>query len=108
MALNKVENIVKPVLGDSMQLAPNYKVDRVLMGYIGNTQDFIKPAIDAIDNEGIIHYHESVPEKIKSTRPINCIKEIAKGMSVELLNEKVIKKYSPGVVHLVIDVKITK
>ena len=108
MVLNKVENIVKPVLGDSMQLAPNYKVDRVLMGYIGNTQDFIKPAIDALDNEGIIHYHESVPEKIKSTRPINRIKEIAKGMSVELLNEKVIKKYSPGVVHLVIDVKISK
>ena len=108
MALNKVENIVKPVLGDSMQLAPNYQVDRVLMGYIGNTQDFIKPAIDALDNEGIIHYHESVPEKIKSTRPINRIKEVAKGMSVELLNEKVIKKYSPGVVHLVIDVKITK
>lgn len=106
--LNKVKDVVKPVLGDSMQLAPNYKVDRVLMGYIGNTQDFIKPAIDAIDNEGIIHYHESVPEKIKSTRPINRIKEVAKGMSVELLNEKVIKKYSPGVVHLVIDVKITK
>ena len=108
MKLNKVENIVKPVLGDSMVLAPNYKVDRVLMGYIGNTQDFIKPAIKALNNEGIIHYHESVPEKIKSERPISRIKEAAKGMSVELLNEKVIKKYSPGVVHLVIDVKITK
>ncbi|MDO8869171.1 MAG: class I SAM-dependent methyltransferase family protein [Methanobacteriaceae archaeon] len=108
MSLNKVENIVKPVLGDSMDIAPQFSVDRVLMGYIGNTQDYLKSAIAALDESGIIHYHESVYEKIKFERPEERIRKSAGGMDVEILNKRVIKKYSPGVVHVVIDAKITK
>jgi tRNA wybutosine-synthesizing protein 2 len=106
--LNKVEEIVNPVFGDSMELAADFSVDRVLMGYIGNTQDYIKPAINALDGSGIIHYHESVYDKIKLERPINRIKRAAEGMDVQLINQRIIKKYSPGVVHVVLDVKITK
>jgi tRNA wybutosine-synthesizing protein 2 len=106
--LNKVENTVRPFLGDSMDIAPQFSVDRVLMGYIGNTEDFIKSAIDALDESGIIHYHESVYEKIKFERPVDRIRKFAEGMDVEILNKRVIKKYSPGVVHVVIDAKITK
>ncbi|MDO9046070.1 MAG: class I SAM-dependent methyltransferase family protein, partial [Methanobacteriaceae archaeon] len=108
MSLNKVENIVKPVLGDSMDIAPQFSVDRVLMGYIGNTQDYIESAVAAIDESGIIHYHESVYEKIKFERPEERIRKSAECMDVEILNKQVIKKYSPGVVHVVIDAKITK
>lgn len=106
--LNKVNNIVNPILGDSMAIAPEFSVDRVLMGYIGNTQDYLKSAIDALDGSGIIHYHESVYEKIKFTRPEERIKKAAEGMDVKILNERVIKKYSPGVVHVVIDAEIRK
>jgi tRNA wybutosine-synthesizing protein 2 len=108
VALNKVDNIVRPVLGDSMEIAPQFSVDRVLMGYIGNTQDYLESAIAALDESGIIHYHESVYEKIKFERPEDRIRKSAEGMDVEILNKSVIKKYSPGVVHVVIDAKITK
>ena len=91
-----------------MELAADFSVDRVLMGYIGNTQDYIKSAINALDESGIIHYHESVYDKIKLERPINRIKRVAEGMDVQLINQRIIKKYSPGVVHVVLDVKITK
>lgn len=108
ISLNKVESIVNPFLGDSMHLAPEFSVDRVLMGYIGNTEDYLPSAIAALDQSGIIHYHESVYEKIKFERPENRIRQAAEGMDVEILNKRVIKKYSPGVVHVVIDAKITK
>lgn len=106
--LNKVNNMVNPLLGDSMIIAPEFSVDRVLMGYIGNTQDYLKSAINSLDDSGIIHYHESVYEKIKFKRPEERIRKAAEGMTVKILNERVIKKYSPGVVHVVIDAEIKK
>lgn len=108
ISLNKVRNIVNPILGDSMVIAPEFSVDRVLMGYIGNTQDYLKSAIEALDGSGIIHYHESVHEKIKFKRPEEIIRKFAKGMDVKIINKRVIKKYSPGVVHVVIDAEIKK
>lgn len=40
------------------------------------------------------------------TRPINRIKELANDREVELLDLVKIKKYSPGVIHVVVDAKI--
>ena len=55
---------------------------------------------------GIIHYHETVPEKLLETRPISRIKQAAGDRDVELLKINKIKKYAPGVEHVVIDALI--
>jgi tRNA wybutosine-synthesizing protein 2 len=47
-----------------------------------------------------------VPEKLKFTRPIQRIKDAADGFDVEVVNQRVIKKYSPGVNHVVVDARI--
>ena len=104
--LNKVENIIEPVLGDCRDVAPQKVADRVLMGYIGNTQDYLDVAMNSLRKGGVIHYHESVPEKLKFTRPVERIKRAAMDREVEILNQRVIKKYSPGVYHVVIDARI--
>jgi tRNA wybutosine-synthesizing protein 2 len=39
-------------------------------------------------------------------RPVERIKMAANNLNVEILNQRVIKKYSPGVYHVVIDAKI--
>jgi len=80
--------------------------DRVLMGYVKTTHEFLDSAIECLKPEGIIHYHETVPEKLMNTRPIDRIKKASGEREIEVLNNKIIKKYSPGVVHTVIDVKI--
>ncbi|MDK2892272.1 class I SAM-dependent methyltransferase family protein [Methanohalophilus sp.] len=107
--LNRVEDIVEPILGDCMEKTPKAVADRVLMGYIGNTHEYLETAISALKREGgIIHYHESVPEKIFPERPISRIMEAAsnKGKMVKILEYRRIKKYSPGVWHAVIDARI--
>ena len=97
---------IKPMLGDCRKETPKLKGDRILMGYVKTTHEFLPYAIDSLNSGGILHYHETVPEKLLNTRPLERVKEAAKDRDVELLNTKVIKKYSPGVVHGVLDLKI--
>lgn len=104
--LNKAENIIEPILGDCREFAPKNFADRVLMGYIGNTHEYLDKAVDIVKPGGIIHYHESVPDKLKFERPPQRIIDAAGGRDVEILNKRIIKKYSPGVYHVVIDARI--
>ena len=103
--LNKLNNII-PLLGDCMDITPEYSADRIIMGYVKTTHHYLKTAIDSLNKGGVIHYHETVPEKLMDTRPINRIKEVAGDRSVEFLKLNKVKKYSPGVFHVVCDARI--
>ena len=103
--LNKLDNIT-PVLGDCKDITPNYKADRIIMGYVKTTHHYLNVAIDRLNEGGILHYHETVPEKLMNTRPIERIMSEANGREVELLKINKIKKYAPGVEHVVIDARI--
>lgn len=103
--LNKINNII-PLLGDCMDITPEYSADRIIMGYVKTTHHYLKTAIDSLNKGGVIHYHETVPEKLMNTRPINRIKEVAGDRSVEFLKLNKVKKYSPGVFHVVCDARI--
>ena len=103
--LNKINNII-PLLGDCMDITPNYNADRIIMGYVKTTHHYLKTAIDSLNKGGVIHYHETVPEKLMDTRPINRITEVAGDRSVEFLKLNRVKKYSPGVFHVVCDARI--
>lgn len=107
--INKVEDVVKPTLGNCRDVAPRDVADRVLMGYIGNTHEYLDVAMDVLKTGGTLHYHESVPDNIKFKRPVERIIEAAKIAgrgNVEILNARIIKPYSPGVYHVVVDAMI--
>lgn len=106
--LNKVENIVEPILGDCNLQEFNHIADRIMMGYIGGTHNYLDSAMRYIKEGGILHYHESTPEVILFDRPIKRVEEAAKkaNREIEVLNKRSIKKYSPGVYHTVVDIKI--
>ena len=76
------------------------------MGYVKTTHHYLKVAINSLNKGGTIHYHETVPEKLIDTRPISRIKQASGDREVELLKINKIKKYSPGVWHVVIDASI--
>lgn len=103
--LNKLDNIT-PVLGDCKVETPKYKADRIIMGYVKTTHHYLKAAIDSLNEGGILHYHETVPEKLIETRPIERIISQADGREVEILKINKIKKYAPGVEHVVVDARI--
>lgn len=97
------------ILGDCAIETPKYSADRVLMGYVKTTHHFLKPAMGAIKDGGIIHYHETVPDKLIESRPYERVKEMAYQCGereVEVLNIQHIKRYAPGVEHIVLDARI--
>lgn len=104
--LNKVEGIVEPVLGDCAVSAPVGIADRVIMGYL-NAHEYLEQGIKALTHGGVIHYHEAVPEAIER-RPVERIIETAEklGREVEIIKVRRIKKYSPGVRHVVVDARV--
>ena len=105
--INQVHEKIEPIHGDCRELAPKGVADRVLMGYIGYTHHYLDVAIQSLKDEGgVIHYHESVPDKFKFIRPVDRIKKAAVGRKVKVLNRRIIKTYSPGVYHVVIDAQI--
>jgi tRNA wybutosine-synthesizing protein 2 len=107
--LNHVEDIISPILGDCAKMVPEGLADRVIMGYVGTTHHYLLPAILALKKSGgILHYHETVPEKLAGTRPQDRIQKAAGslGKKVEILETRRIKKYSPGVLHVVVDARI--
>lgn len=95
-----------PILGDCRVKASEYKADRIIMGYVRTTHEFLPSAINSLNPGGILHYHETVPDKLIDTRPIARIKEAAVDRDVELLNLVKVKKYSPGVSHIVVDARV--
>ena len=103
--LNKLANVT-PILGDCMDIAPKYKADRIVMGYVKTTHHYLKVAIDSLNEGGVLHYHETVPEKLMKTRPFERIMSQAGRRDVELLKINKIKKYAPGVEHVVVDARI--
>ena len=105
--LNGLKNVI-PVLGDSMNLIPENFADRVIMGHI-KCEEFLETAINALNEEGWIHYHEATPEKVIG-RPLERVKKQAEAMNTKILeiSMRKVKSYSPKVYHVVVDARIRK
>jgi len=107
--LNNVQNIVIPVFDDNRNANENI-ADRVVMGYLKNTKDFLPKAFKILKKSGgVIHYHENYPNKLLPEKPFENVKKIAEkhGKTVKLLGFRNVKSYSPGVSHVVLDVKVS-
>ena len=106
IVLNRVGDIIEPIAGDCAKVTPRRIVNRVIMGYLDG-QDYLETGINALLPGGILHYHEAVPEAIES-RPVDRIIEVSRkiGKNVEITGRRRIKKYAPGVWHVVVDTQV--
>jgi tRNA wybutosine-synthesizing protein 2 len=105
--LNRVARIVEPVLGNCLDAEENI-ADRVVMGYVGTTHEYLPKAMRILRGKGIIHYHETCPERLLGERPVERVREAARdaGKEAEILGMRRIKSYAPGVEHVVVDARI--
>lgn len=108
--LNDVKNTVTPFLGDNRDFEGEGIADRIVMGFLDDTHHYLSKAINILKEEGgVIHYHEKCPNELLDIRPIDRVKvEVEKkGLTMDLLNKKIVKSYAPGVSHVVLDVFLT-
>ena len=104
--LNHVERRVEPFLGDNRDLPGKDFADRVIMGYVKTTHEFLPVAMRLLRDGGIVHYHETCPNELLPVRPIQRVVDHLHGGRAEILMFKVIKSYAPGVSHVVVDARI--
>lgn len=100
--LNSVEDRVKALSMDCLDFSGT--ADRVVMGYLQRTNEFLGKAFEIAKKGGIIHYHQTVVEKCY---PAAIHEEIrAVGKNYTILSMRKVKKFSPGVWHVVVDIKV--
>ena len=85
-------------------------VSRIVMGYVQTTNEFLGAALSFADDTCLVHYHQTVPAHAVEDTLSRELSQAAHGAgrALDVLGVRVIKKYSPGVVHAVADAQITK
>lgn len=108
ISLNNVGSKIEPVLGDNRDLPGNAIADRVIMGYVKTTHEYLPTAYRLLKDGGIVHYHETCPNELLPDRPIERLKAAAGDREVDVLRLKEIKSYAPGISHVVVDARIVR
>lgn len=106
--LNAVGGTVEPVLRDNRDLEGESVADRVFMGYVKTTHEYLRTAMRLIKDGGMLHYHETCPCELLPDRPIERLESAAGEGGFELLSLRQVKSYSPGVSHVVAEARIFK
>lgn len=109
--LNGFENKIEILRGDCRKFAPllKNKADRIIIGYIYETEKFLPAALKIAKNGCIAHFHRTVAtNKIEPLKQM--IVKIAKknNCKIKFLLCKKVKSYAPNILHVVLDLKITK
>ena len=107
IAMNGVSDVVIPILADNRHLLGRAFADRILMGYVQTTSEFLPAALRMVKPGGIIHYHDTFyvngyRECIESIFDENC----GEG-GYEVLGIREVKSFAPSVSHYVADVRVT-
>ncbi|ACX72320.1 protein of unknown function Met10 [Methanocaldococcus vulcanius M7] len=107
--INNLNNII-PICSDNRNVKLENIADRVIMGYVHKTHKFLDKAFEFLKEKGVIHYHETVAEKIMTKRPIERLKYYAEKNNYFLTKYSIykVKKYAPGVWHIVVDAEFEK
>ena len=103
--LNNLENKVKAIFGDCRQVHPERTANRVVMGYLHNTIEFLPSALETLIEEGgTIHMHMNVPES-KTEDVMETVEQTCKKHGFySSTTVQHVKNYSPGIEHLVFDI----
>lgn len=109
--LNGVENVVTPWHGDNREFPLVGIADRVMMGYVGGTRAFLPKAFALLKPEGgMIHLHDTSHADSWKEELTRAVLDAARacGTIVGVEGARVVKSYSPGVVHAVLDVRVRR
>jgi tRNA wybutosine-synthesizing protein 2 len=109
--LNNVENKIEILQGDCRKFSSLLEntADRVIMGYLHDTEKFFPHALRISKNKAIIHFHRILKiEEIEKMK--RSLVKIAKkqGTNIKILRFVKVKSYAPKIWHIVFDIKIIR
>jgi len=104
MGLNGVEDKVIPLLGDNHDICGRCFADRIMMGYVQTTSEFIPKALEMAKPGCIIHYHDTFPTGKEWEETEKAFTRFTKDF--EILGIREVKSFAPSVSHYVADVRV--
>ncbi len=104
--LNHVANRVNVFEGDNRDLPGEGFADRVVMGYVNVTWQFLPKAFSLVKKGGIIHYQDTfsidrIPDGI-----VENLRDGSGGRPFEILGIREVKAYAPSISHMVADIRV--
>ncbi|MCK4718884.1 MAG: class I SAM-dependent methyltransferase family protein [Thermoplasmata archaeon] len=91
---------IRPLVGDAEKIAPGIEADRIIMNLPHGARQFLPSALQALEEGGIIHYHEIV-----ETCMLGAVEEELKAHGVSVRNTREVRTYAPGQIHYVFDLE---
>lgn len=106
--LNELGNRVTALLGDCRDVHPKRTANRIVMGYLHNTIEYLPFALETVvEGGGFIHMHMNVPESELSDIIVK-IEQVCRNYGFSsTTNVHHVKNYSPGMGHFVFDISVT-
>lgn len=106
--LNELENRVSALLGDCRDVHPKRTANRIVMGYLHNTIEYLPFALETlVESGGLVHMHMNVPES-ELTDIIVKVEQACRNYGFSsTTNVHHVKNYSPGMGHYVFDISVT-
>ncbi len=103
---NGVSDVVIPILADNRHLLGRGFADRILMGYVQTTSDFMPAAMRMIRPGGVIHYHDTFYVDEYRERIEKVFSDSCGEFEIEGIRE--VKSFAPSVSHYVADVRVLR
>ncbi|KAF5071822.1 23S rRNA (uracil(1939)-C(5))-methyltransferase RlmD [anaerobic digester metagenome] len=103
--LNRVDEVVTVFEGDNRDLPGERFADRVVMGYVNVTWQFLPKAFSLVKRGGVIHYQDTcsidrIPEGLMEN-----LRKGSGGRPFQVLGIREVKAYAPSISHMVVDVR---
>lgn len=109
--LNEVEDKIEILQGDCRKFSKPLEniADRIIMGYLFETEKFLPYALRIAKNDAVIHLHRTVKEEEIDKFKEKLIKiGTMNKVKIIVLRIKKVKSYAPKIWHVVYDLKIRK
>ena len=106
IALNDVGDVVIPILGDNRDIPGRAFADRILMGYVQRTSEFLPKAMQMAKPGCMIHYHDTFPVGKQEEMTFSAFSDACGNRRFEIESIREVKSFAPSVSHYVADVRI--
>ncbi|MBQ7405468.1 MAG: class I SAM-dependent methyltransferase family protein, partial [Candidatus Methanomethylophilaceae archaeon] len=103
---NMLEDVVIPILGDNRHLRGRGFADRILMGYVQTTSEFVPTALRMLRPGGIIHYHDTFYVNEYEDRIRSIFSEACGEDGYDVIGIREVKSFAPAVSHYVADIRV--
>lgn len=104
--LNRVGDRVTVFEGDNRALPGEGFADRVVMGYVNVTWQFLPKAFSLVKGGGVIHYHDTFSIDLIPDGVVRKVSEGSEGRPFEILGIREVKAYAPSISHMVADIRV--